>query len=250
MKRLSYVLMCLIFNVSGMLHVASSVQKSILKNRQLCFNDTPRNFGTTHFIIGYNGNNNSKKRAQKKHSVFQKKQGVLLDSVSLIDKNRISQSFFTTVHDLSPLLLEIMSEAKKCLYIAAFTLTDFRIVNHVLNAHKNGVDVCVITDASSMKNMHSKIHMLVDGNVEVWCYKPSLNPTYKRNGLSEPFMHHKIIIGDDFVLTGSANFTKAGQKTNIENVNILRDKQTVGEHHAEFERLKKFCVKCTSQAAA
>jgi phosphatidylserine/phosphatidylglycerophosphate/cardiolipin synthase-like enzyme len=60
-------------------------------------------------------------------------------------------------------------------------------------------------------------------------------------------MHHKLIVADDFVVTGSANFTKAGQKTNIENITVLRDRQTVDEYHAEFERLKKYCVRCTER---
>lgn len=143
-----------------------------------------------------------------------------------------------------------MAQAKKCLYVAAFTLTDFRIVSYLMDAHKSGVDVCVIADVSNMRQAHSKVQLLADNNIAVWCYKPVLNPNYKKRGFSEPFMHHKIIIGDDFVVTGSANLTKAGQKDNIENITILRDKQTVDEHHAEFERLKKYCVKCMPQIAA
>lgn len=247
MRRFLYMLIVVVFNMSG-LHITRVSQKNIQKNMQLCFNDRPRNFGTTHFIVGYNEKNIPDKNHRQHKVVKQHKS--LIDGAAVIDKDRISQSFFTTIHDLSPILLEIMSSTKKRLYLAAFNLTDMRIVDCVIDAHKNGIDVCVITDESNMRHAHSKVHALVTNNVAVWCYKPALNPKYKKNGLSEPLMHHKIIIGDDFVVTGSANLTKAGQKNNIENINILRDRQTIDEHRAEFERLKKYCIKCRPQAAA
>ena len=131
------------------------------------------------------------------------------------------------------------------MYIAAFTLTDQRIADLIIEKYKNGINVCVIVDASNMKQAYSKVHTLIKNKVPVWRYNPALNPHYKKNGLSEPFMHHKCIeVDDDVVVTGSANLTKAGQKSNIENINILRDKQAIDEHRQEFERLKKYCIEC------
>jgi phosphatidylserine/phosphatidylglycerophosphate/cardiolipin synthase-like enzyme len=242
MKQLQYIFVS-IFCIAN-IHNAEAIPKPKIGNTQVCFNNTPATFGTTHFIVGYNEKPTPTK--EKRRRVAHKKQQ-FCDHVSCLDKNRTTQSFFTTIHDLSPILLELMSDAKGCLYIAAFSLTDMRIVDHLKNAHKNGINVCVITDASNMKQVHNKIQMLVNANVPVWYYKPSLNPQYKKGGLSEPFMHHKLIVADDFVVTGSANFTKAGQKTNIENITVLRDRQTVDEYHAEFERLKKYCVRCTER---
>ncbi len=231
MKRLKYSLL-------GLFFCAQSVDV-------LCFNNTPSTFGKTHFIVGYEKKPTVIK--DKKRHVSHKKQQPCND-VSCLDKNRITQSFFTTIHDLSPILLELMSDTKRCLHIAAFSLTDMRIVDHLKDAHQKGIDVCIITDASNMKQLHNKVQILVNDGVAVWYYKPSLNPHYKKSGLSEPFMHHKLIVADDFVVTGSANFTKAGQKTNIENITVLRDRQTIDEYHAEFERLKKYCVQCTQRS--
>jgi phosphatidylserine/phosphatidylglycerophosphate/cardiolipin synthase-like enzyme len=241
MKRLNYLLLSLFFFIVSAQHI-EALPKIKVNNTQLSFNNTPPTFGTTHFIIGYEEKPVTKKE-RKRHSNHKKQQAC--NDISCLDKTRITQSFFTTIHDLSPILLEIMSDTKRCLYLAAFSLTDMRIVDHLKNAHQNGVNVCVITDASNMKQAHNKVQILVNADIPVWYYKPSLNPQYKKSGLSEPFMHHKLVVGDDFVVTGSANFTKAGQKTNIENITVLRDKQTVDEYHAEFERLKKYCVRCT-----
>lgn len=243
-QQLQFILMSIVFSLVN-INIVEASGKNRLRNMQHCFNDTPRTFGKTHFIVGYTEKPIVKK--EKKRHVAHKQQQ-FCDGIFCLDKNRITQSFFTTIHDLSPILLEIISDAKKRLYIAAFNVTDMRIVDYVKNAHQNGIDVCVITDAHNMKQVHSKLRILVNANVSVWYYKPSLNPRYKKSGLSDPCMHHKVIVGDDFVVTGSANFTKAGQKTNIENITVVRDRQTVDEYHAEFERLKKYCVRCTPQS--
>lgn len=246
MKQFHHAFLSMFFLI---VHTQSveALPKNKIRNMQVCFNNTPSTFGKTHFIVGYEEKSISKDAKKKRHKHY-KKQQQFCDDISCLDKTRITQSFFTTIHDLSPILLELMSDARRCLHIAAFSLTDIRIVDHLKHAHQKGIDVCVITDASNMKQAHNKVQMLVNDGVSVWYYKPSLNPQYKKNGLSEPFMHHKLIVADDFVVTGSANFTKAGQKTNIENITVLRDKQTIDEYHAEFERLKKYCVQCTQRS--
>jgi len=233
------------FDLCAMLGTPSLLQKNSLKNRSTHFNNAPRTFGTTHFIVGYQEPSVSRKKYKKdKSTARHNKQNC---DALFIDRDSMSQSFFSTAHDdLFDIFLEALSEVKKELYVAAFALTDKRIVDFIIDAYKKGVVVCIIVDANNMNQRHSKVQFLVKDNVPVWYYKPSLNPKYKKNGFSEPCMHHKIMIGDDFVITGSANFTKAGQKHNIENINILRDRQTIEEYRTEFERLKKFCVQCTS----
>jgi len=221
------------------------------KNTQLCLN-TPRDFGTTHFIIGYKEKSNSpviepiiekkeKKRRQSQHTA-QKKQKVTRGGANLIDKNRMTQSFFSSVHDISDILLHIMAEAQRSLYIEVFSLTDQRIANLIIAKHKEKVEVCVIVDAENMKYKHSKVQCLVENNVPVWRYNPAHDPRCQKNGLCEPCMHHKCTIVDGkVVVTGSANLTNAAHKYNIENINVLREKQTVNEHGEEFGRLKLYC---------
>src|SRR6185503_11369145 len=104
---------CIILNM----HVVEA-SKNKLSHMKVCFNNVPPTFGRTHFIVGHEERIVPQK--EKKLHVAHKKQQV---SVSGLDKKRTTQSFFTTIHDLSPILLEIMADAKKCLYIAAFNLT-------------------------------------------------------------------------------------------------------------------------------
>jgi phosphatidylserine/phosphatidylglycerophosphate/cardiolipin synthase-like enzyme len=189
----------------------------------------------------------NQKQSQKKAKRVVLKKQKLLPGAELVDKNRITQSFFTSIHDLSDIILNQLSGAKKSLYIAAFNLTDNRIADLLIEKQKLGVDVCVITDASNMKHTYSKIHKLIDNKVPVWRYSPALNPNYIHRNLSEPLMHHKCMcIDNEVVITGSANLTKSGQRDNVENINILRDVQAVNEHCQEIKRLKKYCIECKS----
>lgn len=218
----------------------------------------PRNFGVTHFILGY------KKPALLAQSlpieVTEKKQTKLVldtkplimagGSAHLIDKTRRIQPFFSLIHDITSIILAVLAQAEKDIKIAAFSLTDGRIASELLAAHKRGIDVCIILDAGNMKQPYSKGQKLVDNGIPVWCYNPSLRPNYKKRNGYEPLMHHKCIIVDDILIIGSANSTRAAQRDNIENINIVRDPETEEEYRKEFERLKTYCVKCKLQVTA
>jgi hypothetical protein len=82
------------------------------RNTQLCLNSSA-NFGTTHFIVGYKDSTVpikvesviDEKKELKRTSY--KKQGNIRGGANLVDKNRTTQSFFTTIHDLSDILLNM-----------------------------------------------------------------------------------------------------------------------------------------------
>lgn len=251
MKQLLSILLMISFNAASMQCIMRARAQRPPRNMQLCLNTTP-DFGKRHFILGYKQKNTfvapvvvveQKKQVKKNKRPRSKKQQ--LPGAELVDKNRPTQSFFTSIHDLSAIVLDQLLEAKKSIHIAAFALTDSRIADLLIEKHKAGIEICVITDAGNMKHSYSKIHKLVENNVPVWRYSPALNPHYNQKGLYEPFMHHKCICIDrELVVTGSANLTRAGQKDNIENINILRDAQAVNEHCEEIQRLKKYCTEC------
>ncbi len=248
MKRLLVV--CLLFfsvDVVSKSRVFEPGGRITSRSTQLCLN-TPRNFGTTHFIEGYKNPQSSVADVAEKKPVFSDTRPPIIgaSSAHLIDETRQTQSFFTTIHDIGSIVLKVISESKESINVAAFSLTDKRIADALIAAHKRGVRVRVIMDAGNMKQSHSKAQKLIDNGIFVCSYNPQLRPNYKKQGAYEPLMHHKCIVADDVVITGSANSTRAAQRDNIENINILRDPQTVQEHRQEFERLKKYCDECKS----
>ncbi|HSC24899.1 MAG TPA: phospholipase D-like domain-containing protein [Candidatus Babeliales bacterium] len=242
MKRL-IVLLLLGGNLFGNTRFANVAKKTASHNRSFS-SVLNNNFGKTHFIVD---DTREILSGQPQSVAIEEKKSSNASPPSLIDRKRISQAFFTTKDDISSILLEAVSMAQNRLYIAAFLLTDIRIVNKIIEVHKSGVDVCIITDAGNMKKSYSKIRDLVNNNVPVWYFKPSLNPAHKKNSFSEPLMHHKFVIFDDEVISGSANYTKAGQKSNADNIVIIREEETVKEYHSEIERIKERCVPCTRQ---
>ena len=255
MKRLLWIMLSVSLNCVG-LHC-----KVAKKNTQLCLN-TPPDFGKRHFIVGYKeqgapaqtvieGAELPAVKEKKKHKrASHKKEETVRGGAELIDKNCTMQAFFTSAHDLADILMSVIAEARKSLCIAAFTLTEPRIADLVIEKHKSGVNVSVFVDAGNMKQVYSKVHNLIDNNIPVWRYDPTLNAEAKKSGLFEPLMHHKFItIDGDIVVTGSANFTKAAYKRNgnRDNIIIARDKKLAGDYRAECERLKLCSVECRSK---
>lgn len=218
------------------------------KNNQWCLN-TPHNFGSTHFIVGYDNKDSSiisnANADSTKTLINEDDQIINGSSAHLIDASRQTQSFFTTIHDITSIILKLIEQAEKDITMAIFSLTDARIADALIAAHQRGVLVTVIIDAGKMKDRYSKTRRLIDKGILVLYYDHTLRPHYKKREWADPLMHHKCtIIDSKLVITGSANGTRASQLDNIENINILRDSMAVQEHCREFARLKKYCNKC------
>lgn len=245
MKRSLLVVMSVCLNISGMMHMARPLQK----NMQLCFN-APRTFGTTHFIKGYQTKNRIMPENNKKMVVDLTPCKKENNSAYLIDENSLVQSFFGSMHNLSSIILNILAQAEKTICIAAFTLTDTDISKQLIDAHQRGVTVSVVMDGGNMKHFSSKAQKLIKNGIDVRRYDPMLVPNYKEQKYA-PLMHHKYcIIDDKIVITGSANWTKAGLNDNAENINVIRCEKSIGGYCKEFAGVTKCSVKCIPQPTA
>lgn len=212
---------------------------------------TPHTFCRTHFIVGYKPSHRMFNIQPRVRSIDEKPPIINGSSAHLLDPECLTQSFFTTKHDISSVVLTLLAQAEKSISIAAFSLTDSRIANQLIAAHKKGIDVCVIMDAGNMKQYHSKAQRLINNGISVWRFDSSLRtPPHVQKITYEQLMHLKWIIIDDILIQGSANFTKAAQNgNNIESVMICRCPRTVEEHRQELQKLQSYCVKCTSAVA-
>lgn len=120
---------------------------------------------------------------------------------------------FTPGEDCTGLIVEVIDQAKKSIYVQAYSFTSTPIMRALLLAKRRGVDVQVILDKSHVKNKqysaatfftNNQIPLLID-------YKPDI-------------AHNKVMIIDKTtVITGSFNFTKAAQFRNAENVLVIND---------------------------
>ena len=120
----------------------------------------------------------------------------------------------------------LIAAAQHRIDVAMFWLTNKYVVSELIAAHKRGVDVRVIIDATSAQSKYSK-HMLlreagVPVKVENWGGK----------------MHMKAAVIDGHALVvGSMNWTVAGTKYNDENTLILRSLELAAEFESFFDRL-------------
>jgi cardiolipin hydrolase len=94
-------------------------------------------------------------------------------------------------------LIRYISVAKKSLKICVFNLTHNNIAKAVLDRHKSGIEVKIITDDECMNNLGSDIKELANAGIPV-----------RTDNAKEFHMHNKFVIIDDSVLiTGSFNWT-------------------------------------------
>jgi phosphatidylserine/phosphatidylglycerophosphate/cardiolipin synthase-like enzyme len=252
MKRLASVATLLFsLNLMSMSTLFQSAKRVGSRPLRTPYNSST--FGKTHFIRGYSTPAQSPATVPKKEEIVLDQRPFIIDgsSTHLIDESRDAQSFFSSVHDITSIIVRVIDTATAILEIAAFTFTHPEIADAVIAARKKGVDVSVIMDAAKMQDPYSKAQKLIDNDISVWQYDPSLRPNYKKKNGYDPLMHHKsILVDNNLVVTGSSNLTKSAQKDNIENINLLRDPQTIKEHREEMKRLKSYCKECKKDVAA
>jgi len=114
--------------------------------------------------------------------------------------------------------------------VCVFTITDNRIAEGILAAHRRGATVRVVTDDEKAHDLGSDVKELARAGVPV------------RVDDSPYHMHHKFaLFDDDLVLTGSYNWTRGAAESNEENLVLSNDRRLFNSFRGEFERLwKKF----------
>jgi len=119
-----------------------------------------------------------------------------------------------------------LSSARKTLEICVFTITDDRFSKVLLDAHKKGVEVRIITDDEKSIDPGSDIEAFLKAGIKL------------RMDCSHAHMHHKFAILDGLIImNGSFNWTRSASKENRENVMVSNDKAFVAQFQKEFEHL-------------
>ena len=123
-------------------------------------------------------------------------------------------------------LVRVLLEAKQSLDVCVFTINCRELADAVIEQHKNGVVVRVLTDDEQMGSTGSQIEKFRREGIQV------------RHDLSSFFMHHKFVVIDDKTLVnGSFNWTRQAVTGNRENVVISSNEYVVRSFAEEFDRL-------------
>ncbi|RDV80753.1 phospholipase D family protein [Ammonifex thiophilus] len=130
--------------------------------------------------------------------------------------------------DPAPVLCGLIERAQSSCDVAIYSLTHPDIVKALVQAHKRGVKVRVITDREQAQGNVQKhaVNTLLLAGVPV---KVNTHP-----GL----MHLKMTVIDGKVATtGSYNYTKAASEKNDEMFVVVKDPGFVKSCQAEFDRM-------------
>ncbi|MBM3348311.1 MAG: phospholipase D family protein [Betaproteobacteria bacterium] len=131
--------------------------------------------------------------------------------------------FFTPPTGAARGLIRYLDGAKKSIQVMAYSFTYLEIADALARAAKRGVDVQVIQDGPTAANNFDVVPVLLKGGVSV------------RGNKAHRIFHHKVMIIDsDIVVTGSYNFTNSAEKSNAENMIILRSTPLAQQYYKNF----------------
>ena len=194
------------------------------------------NFSTTGFS-GFNHNNiliiNSKQIAEIYTKEFEQMYNGKFHTLKNKSENNIhvnigntNLSVYFSPQDkgMTNELSEIINKSKKYIYIPTFLFTHKKLEQELINAHNRGVDIKIIIDSTNTYGQHSVFKEL--RNVGI--------PVKVENYAGK--MHAKtMIIDDEYLVIGSANFSNSGENKNDENMLIINNKILTQFYKKYFE---------------
>lgn len=138
----------------------------------------------------------------------------------------VAESFFSPGTRPLQRITGLLQAAEASVDICVFTITDDRITDAIVDTHRRGVAVRVVSDGDKADDLGSDVDDLRDLGIEV------------RVDVSPAHMHHKFAVFDDRVLlTGSYNWTRAAAQDNQENVLVTDDRRLTEAYRVQFDRI-------------
>ena len=145
-----------------------------------------------------------------------------------------SRAYFSPGDDCLQQIILRFRECRRTADLCVFTITDDRISRAILDAHRRGIALRVISDIEKAGDLGSDMRQFADAGIVV--------KLADVRGRSDPnlvgHMHHKFAIFDGVrLLIGSYNWTRGAANTNFENLIDTADVRLIAAFAAEFERL-------------
>lgn len=137
-----------------------------------------------------------------------------------------SEAFFSPHDGCVSRINRLFATARKSVDVCVFTITDDRIKDAILAAHRRKVAIRIISDNDKSNDLGSDIDQLARLGVPV------------RVDRTDYHMHHKYAIYDrKLLLTGSYNWTRSAANYNEENFIITGDGTLLNSFRSAFDKL-------------
>ncbi len=138
----------------------------------------------------------------------------------------VEEAYFSPDPACVAKILELFRTAKRTADVCVFTITDDRIAAAMVEAHRRGVEVRVISDDEKRHDPGSDIDGLASQGIPV------------RTDRTADHMHHKYALFDDaLLLTGSYNWTRAAANVNDDNFVVTDSPKLLLAFRSHFDRL-------------
>ena len=142
-------------------------------------------------------------------------------------------AFFSPGEECLKEIVHRFQTAKRTADLCVFTITDDRISRSILDAHRRGVKMRIISDAEKADDLGSDLRQFADSGIPVKLIRAMSADLYKSG-----HMHHKFAIFDGTrLVNGSYNWTRGAADINYENLIESADSNLLRRFGAEFERL-------------
>lgn len=131
--------------------------------------------------------------------------------------------FFSPKGGCTEAVIREVGVAKTTIRVFAYSFTSRPIAQALAAAKGRGVDVKAVLDGSNADDRNSAMSVLTEAGCQVL-----LDTTHA-------IMHNKVIVVDgSTVMTGSFNFTAAGEARNAENLLVMRDPSLAAKYEANW----------------
>lgn len=137
-----------------------------------------------------------------------------------------SRAYFSPGDDCRNAIVQQMNLSLRHLKICVFTISDDAITSAILNAHRKGISVRIITDNDKSMDHGSDIRQLAREGIPV------------KIDVTRNHMHHKFMVSDDkSLITGSYNWTLSAARYNHENILLTKEAGVIESFSKGFDQL-------------
>jgi mitochondrial cardiolipin hydrolase len=131
-------------------------------------------------------------------------------------------------------IIRRFDECRRTADVCVFTITDDRISGAILDAHRRGVKLRILSDQDKSGDVGSDMRLFREAGISVKLADVFDHTGPRRDG----HMHHKFAIFDgERLVNGSYNWTRGAANVNYENLIDSADPNLIAVFTEEFRRL-------------
>jgi phosphatidylserine/phosphatidylglycerophosphate/cardiolipin synthase-like enzyme len=173
--------------------------------------------------------NNSKAIRKQMKQLARSMSVLLLAAIILCNTTNVSAAqqilvYFSPNGGCTEAVVTQLAHATNSVLVQAYSFTSAPIAKALVDASKRGVKVQVILDKSQKTEKYSSADFLRNSGISTYI------------DARHAIAHNKVMVIDDqFVITGSFNFTKAAEENNAENLLIIDDASLAAKYSQNWQ---------------